>query len=300
MDDFRFENVKVLFGEIDRNARDGLKSALYHHGFRDVRITDSMSVIDETASNDAVDLLVCNTEYADGDVHDVIRKIRHHEIGSNPFVLIIMLTENLSKGTIRKAINSGPDDILAKPISAAKLYERIVNLTRDRKRFIVTSDYIGPDRRKTPRPGTEKIPEIEVPNPLKILALDDVHRNQLQEDIKRCSTLINELKIERYAVQIAYLAEQILSCYAGGMADADVTPHLNRLVSVSKDICCRLERFDHAKKDHKEALCQPMVELAGRVRADPSSRDPHDIDLLRQLAEDIRSAFHGKRIAAQP
>ena len=185
-----------------------------------------------------------------------------------------------------------------KPISPALLYERIVNLTRDRKRFVVTCDYIGPNRRKTHRPGTEKIPEIEVPNALKTLALGDIHTGKLRQDIERCSTIIDELKIERYAVQIAYLAEQILSCYAGGTADADVTPHLNRLVHVSGDMCSRLERFDHAKKDQKEALCQPMVELAGRLCADPSSPDPQDIDLLRQLAEDIRRAFHDTKNAA--
>ena len=298
MEDFNFENVKVLMGEIDRNTREGLKSALYHHGFRDIRFTDTMSVIEETASNDAVDLLICNTEYADGDIHDLIRKIRHHEIGSNPFLLIITLTNDPSKEMIRKVIDSGSDDLLVKPISAGKLYERIVNLTRGRKRFVVTSDYIGPNRRKTPRPGAEKIPEIEVPNPLKALALDDVHVDKLQEDIERCSTIINGLKIERYAVQIAYLAKQILSYYAGETADADVTPHLDRLVYVSEDMCCRLERFDHAKKNQKEALCQPMVELAGRLRADPSSPDPQNIDLLPQLADDIRSAFHDTIIAA--
>ncbi len=298
MEEFRFERVKVILGEIDRNTRDGLKSALYHYGFRNVVITDKASVINETASNDEADLLICSTDYEDGDVHDLIHKIRHHEIGSNPFVFVITLIAEPSKELIRKVIDSGSDDILVKPISSTTLYERIIKLTRERKRFVVTSDYIGPNRRKKYRPGSEKIPEIDVPNSLQFMALGDVNTTQLQGDIERCSKLIDELKIERNAVQIDYLVKHILSSDTGDVAEAEVTSHFNRLASVSEDICYRLERLDHAKKDEKGLLCRQMVDVAGRLRADLPSRDPQDIDLLGQLAEDIMRVFHYKRIAA--
>jgi DNA-binding response OmpR family regulator len=301
MEEFNFEQVKVLLGEVDRNARDGLKSALFHRGFRSIAVADKVSTIHETTSNDEADLLICSSEYDDGDVHDLIHKIRHHEVGSNPFVLVITLIGEPSKELIRKVIDSGSDDILVKPISSSMLYDRIVKLTRERKRFVVTSDYIGPNRRKKHRPGTKKIPEIDVPNSLQVLALGDVDTDYLQRDIERCSKIVSELKLERNAVQIDYLVKQILSSDTGETAEARVGSHFDRLVSVSEDIRSRLERFSHAERDEKaekDALCQKMVDVAGRLRADLSSRDPQDIDLLTQTAEDIKRAFHDDKIAA--
>ena len=135
MEEFRFERVKVILGEVDRNTRDGLKSALYHYGFRNVVITDKASVINETASNDEADLLICSTDYEDGDGHDLIHKIRHHEIGSNPFVFVITLIAEPSKELIRKVIDSGSDDILVKPRVRDLVRDEMVTLNGEKHRI---------------------------------------------------------------------------------------------------------------------------------------------------------------------
>ncbi len=60
-----------------------------------------------------------------------------------------------------------------------------------------------PNRRAEPRPGTQQIPEIEVPNPLKAkakaTATGDVNVDDLQRDIDRVAEVLNQQKMERHA-----------------------------------------------------------------------------------------------------
>ena len=129
-----------------------------------------MSVVSEVVDNNAVDLIVAENELQDGKISDLTRRIRHHEAGDNPFLVVITLMEELTSEAINNVIDSGTDDLLTKPISPALLIERVESLTRERKRFVVTTDYVGPTRRRKSRPGSQEIPEFKVPNSLQLKA----------------------------------------------------------------------------------------------------------------------------------
>lgn len=109
------------------------------------------------------DLVLVDIDLAGGDVCELIRSIRYNEFGMNPFVPIVALTWATNRNSIRRIIDSGVDSVLIKPLSASAVVKYVDKLSRSRKSFVVTSSYIGPDRRVDPSKGAQ-IPLMEVPN----------------------------------------------------------------------------------------------------------------------------------------
>ncbi len=199
MENLSFKDIKVVVGDPNRGVRDGIRGGLYGQGFRYIMITDRMSVVEIAVATNEVDLLICDVELPDGDLYDLTYRIRHHELGDNPFIVVTALITAPTLQMVKRVFDSGCDDLVPKPISTGLLFERVVNLTRNRKRFVVTSDYIGPNRRARPRPGTQQILLIEVPNPLNAKATGDVNVDDLQRDIERVAEVLNQQKMERHA-----------------------------------------------------------------------------------------------------
>ena len=288
MENYSFENIRVLVGDPNREIRDAVRGGLYGQGFRYIMVTDRMSVVETAVATNKVDLIVCDTELPDGDLYDVVYKIRHHELGDNPFILVTALITAPTPKMVKKIFDAGCDDLIPKPISTGLLFERVLNLARNRKPFVVTSDYIGPNRRTKPRPGTQQIPEIDVPNPLKAKATDDASAEDLQAEVDRVANVLNEQKMERHAYQINYLVERIVPLYQDGTADESIVQHLDRLLYVSEDISRRLEgtRYKHVGE-----LCLSMVNVVRAVRQAPLSPDRKDIALMPALAQAVKCAF---------
>lgn len=288
MENYSFENIRVLVGDPNREVRDAIRGGLYEQGFRYIMVTDRMSVVETAVAANSVDLMICDTELPDGDLYDLVYKIRHHELGDNPFIVVTALIAAPTPKLVKKIFDAGCDDLIPKPISTGLLFERVLNLARNRKAFVVTSDYIGPNRRATPRSGIQRDPEIDVPNPLKAKAADDTSAEDLQAEIDIVANQLNEQKMERHAHRISYLVERIVPVYEDGTADESIVPYLDRLLYVSEDISRRLQgtRYDHVGE-----LCQSMVNVVRAVRQAPLSPDRKDIALLPALAQAVKCAF---------
>ncbi len=61
---------------------------------------------------------------------------------------IIMLTAHTERSVVESARDAGIDEILAKPISAKALLVRINAVTHERRPFVRSASYVGPDRRR--------------------------------------------------------------------------------------------------------------------------------------------------------
>lgn len=61
---------------------------------------------------------------------------------------IIMLTAHTERAIVESARDAGIDEILAKPISAKALMQRLHAITHERRPFVRAVGYIGPDRRR--------------------------------------------------------------------------------------------------------------------------------------------------------
>lgn len=61
---------------------------------------------------------------------------------------IIMLTAHTERAIVIAARDAGIDEILAKPISAKALMQRLHAVTHERRPFVRCANYVGPDRRR--------------------------------------------------------------------------------------------------------------------------------------------------------
>ncbi|MBF0307677.1 MAG: hypothetical protein HQL41_18795, partial [Alphaproteobacteria bacterium] len=157
-----------------------------------------------------------------------------------------------------------------------------------RKPFVVTHDYIGPDRRKETRPGVDSAPTVEVPNPLRAKALSTQDAASIQRMIDAAASRINECKMERYAIQVKYLVDRIMPWYETPGDTKDLLAYLDRLRFVGEDLSRRMRGTPYA---HVSELTLSLVELVNRMLLDPANPDPKDLELLPKLCQAIGRAF---------
>lgn len=114
--------------------------------------------------------MICDVTKNTDDACQTFSAIRHNELGTNPFICINGVAWSPKQALVNKVMGSGADVLVAAPISPSLILDRIEALVRSRKPFVVTSDYIGPDRRFLDDRGNE-IELMEVPNSLRAKAL---------------------------------------------------------------------------------------------------------------------------------
>lgn len=190
------------------------------------------------------DLLLCDISLPGGDICEAVRELRHNQYGNNPFCSIILFIDEPNENIVRAASQAGLDDLQIKPVVAQKVLDRINYLVAKRKPFVVTTDYIGPDRRSSKRPGTQDIPTMDVPNSIALKAEGKFDPRKFQKDVESSFWNINAQKIERHAFQIGYLVNHIVPAYQAGQFNKESLGMAQRLVVVAEDIA----------KDWKKAI----------------------------------------------
>jgi DNA-binding response OmpR family regulator len=160
----------VLYDPVHVNLRT-TRYALTEIGFREILSLSSLAEFRRRLEDETPALIIAETSQ-DPEVYRLIRDIRLGECGDNPFVAILLTSWLRDGQSLKSAITSGADDVIVRPFSTTFAEERIRTLVKARKPFIVTSDYVGPDRRKDGGRGGGAQP-IEAPNTLRALAEHD-------------------------------------------------------------------------------------------------------------------------------
>ena len=288
----QLENIRVVLAEPDPTLRRQLKTILVEAGMKNVLDTDDIAQVRRAIDEDMVELIIGDTAIEGDGFNKLIADMRHREIGENPFIMSITMVDKPSVDTIRGAINSGTDHILAKPIDGDALVSLIIELTHTRKRFVVTTDYIGPDRRTKERPGTMVISQIDVPNPLRQRMTGQMRETTLRRTIETAWLKINEQKVERHAFQIGWLLDRIVPEVGMPRTErSDQFPiHVKRLIDVSRDMGRRISKTRFA---HVREMTMTMTNLV-----EESIRNgfrPDDVRLLLKLSELITESFNTER-----
>lgn len=209
------------------------------------------------------DLIILDSFLPDGDPIQLVADIRSGNLGRNPFVPIITTTWEPDRGTVRKIIDSGADYLLVKPLSPAQLMSRIDLLVGQRKPFVVTSDYIGPDRREEAKRKSD-VPLFDVPNTLKLKLVEDeeVTQDEIDKMIGESSGEINAQRLRRYSYQVEFLVRLIVPAIKGGKVTVDTRAQIERLCDISEDMdrCLEDPKFENVVE-----LSNSFKDVAGAV-----------------------------------
>lgn len=290
----QFDNIRVVVAEPNSQLRTGLKESLQGLGFKAVVGTGNMSRVVSAVDAGDVDLLIADTSLPEGDFNTYVHELRHGHQGCNPFLVVVTLVNQPSSDAVHKAIDSGTDHVLAKPFTVEALVSKITDLTHARKRFVVTTDYIGPDRRSTHRAGTMQIPLIDVPNPLQHRMSGHTSENQVRHSIENAKLKINEQKVLRHAYQIGWLLDRVLpemSAMTSSIVE-DQTEHLNKLCLVSRDLCARIRGTRYA---NVAEMCMTLSHMAQTAMRE--GLNEADMQLMGRMGKIVEQAFDPERDA---
>ena len=145
---YSLDNVSALVVDDNRFMRTVFVNVLRGLSIRHVaEARDGHEALEELRST-PIDLVVMDWEMEGMSGMKLLETIRSGKRGINPLVPVIVVSANTIARNIIQARDAGMTEFLAKPVSAASLYARIVSIIENPRRYVRTGSYFGPDRRR--------------------------------------------------------------------------------------------------------------------------------------------------------
>lgn len=222
-----FDNAETLVYDPVSANRAATRAALYNLGFRHIETAATLDAFNECIKRRPPDLALCEAQGADGELCAMIQSIRQSSDAYNPFIVIIVTAWENSTGLVSRVLNSGADDLILRPFSTTLLGQRIATHIERRKGFVITSEYVGPDRRKdSARPGNVEL--FDPPNSLKMKAQERMTSEEatqkLDARLKAARSQLASEKLRRDGFQVCILWRLLQANIPGtGKYEVDLT-----------------------------------------------------------------------------
>ncbi|MES2254738.1 MAG: hypothetical protein V4559_06815 [Pseudomonadota bacterium] len=203
-----YDSVEALIYDPVSANRTATRAALYSLGFRRTETVPTLEAMVDVIQRQTPDLVLAETQGAADELCLAIQQLRLGSSGYNPFTVIIVTAWEKSSALINKVVNSGADDLLLRPFSTALLGTRIEAHIERRKGFVITTDYVGPDRRRdAARSGDTEM--FDPPNSLKMKAKDrmsaDLIAKRLDMELHVAREKLSGEKLRRDSFQVCIL-----------------------------------------------------------------------------------------------
>jgi DNA-binding response OmpR family regulator len=236
-----FERADTLVYDPVASNRAMARTALGMLGFQNLMATSVFTEASSVLGERMFDLFVADVTQDPAATCALVKALREGNVGRNPFLHIVLMTWKLEGELVEHALNCGADDLVTRPFSVDFLGARLRAHAEARKPFVITSDYIGPDRRKA-RPNQQVATLFDVPNLLLAKAHDphwpEEAAKAANDAIKEARTKINVERVGRSAFQLAFLVLRLQESFK---TVAPLEGDLAKLEEVAKDLGRRVE-----------------------------------------------------------
>jgi DNA-binding response OmpR family regulator len=236
----QFVCAEALVFKPEPVKRTAVLGCLRELGFQKINQASSFDELNALLQSSSPDILVCASDYADEDLIKLVQSLREGKVALNPFMIVLTLSWCSDDETVTAYRNAGVDGFLSLPVSAPTLGDFLKAQIQKRKKFVATSDYVGPDRRRDPaRSGAEC---FKVANSLRLKILgaeEDNIGSQFAMALQESLVLLNDSRRRADAVQLCIEWRLLERCRSGS---PDSKSHLCRLRSLAKDIESRAAR----------------------------------------------------------
>jgi CheY-like chemotaxis protein len=143
-----FEHLKALIVEDNPHMRELLCSLLRAIGITAVHEATDGDGAFRLMRETQPDLILTDLSMTPVDGLAFVREVRHSSDSPNPYIPIIMVTGHTERHRIEAARDAGVTEVLAKPIAASNLFQRIAEIVQRPRSFVKCAGYFGPDRRR--------------------------------------------------------------------------------------------------------------------------------------------------------
>ncbi|MDE2181888.1 MAG: hypothetical protein KGJ78_02580 [Alphaproteobacteria bacterium] len=203
-----YETADVLVFDPVAGNRTATRAALYTLGFRCIETVATLEDLAAVLARTPPDLAVCEAQGSEARLCEVIQSMRQGLMGYNPFVVIMVTAWDKTTTLVKRILDSGADDLLLRPFSTTLLGIRIETHIERRKGFVVTHNYVGPDRRSDPRRASN-VKLFEPPNSLRMRTKERMNTEEsasrLEIQLKAARETLAREKVRRDAFQIGVL-----------------------------------------------------------------------------------------------
>ncbi len=295
MHNHSYDKSRVAIGDIKSDSLTSVRGILRDIGFREIEVRRDAGSLQEFLHATDVDLLVSEVDFDGGDTFEMINTLRHGGLGRDPFTPVLGFTWKATPDKVSRAANSGADGLLTQPAWEQRFRSAIETVIERRKPFVVTTDYVGPDRRgEDDMRNGQEIPLIAVPNALRrtVTGLPDA------VPFAAAMVMIQEQKVERHAYQIGYLTKRIAEHFREFGQGRDMVAHIAKLQSLAMDLMLRITDTKYA---HQGELCSSLLGVSRELAKQPAKPRLRDVNLLAQLSLALQRAIHaddGASVAA--
>ncbi len=280
------EKAIVFVGEPDEQVRKSLRQILTHAGLRQVSVHGNLKNIQSLMSSMTPDLILLSDELDPG-VFDFIRDIRHNKMGNNPFVVITTLIAPENKDSVKKAMSAGTDDIVIKPIKEEQLLQRLKRVTVNRSAFVVTSDYLGPDRRGKNRPSN--IRRVNVLNTMLEKANGrDVDLSGVKDAVDGSMHDVLQARLDSHGYRLGFVCKLILKAHEEKEITPEIQEQLVVLVDLLADAAKTAERLE---EPDLAILCGSLSKDVAKLVERYENLTAEDIALIEKLSVSVVAAI---------
>jgi DNA-binding response OmpR family regulator len=294
MNRLHYDTAETLIYDPVAANRMATRSALYAVGFRKIETVSTVKAFGDFLRKRPPDLAFCEMQNADGDLCPLIQSVRQGTEGNNPFIVIIATAWEKNATLIAQVVDSGADDLLLRPFSTALLQSRIETHIQRRKGFVVTANYIGPDRRlDSKRPSGVEL--FEPPNSLRMKAKERLTPDEialrLENELQVARDLLNSEKLRRDAFQLC-IQWRLLQDQIPGHAGYDT--QLAQIAGLARSIA---KRCREGESDQGTGWCESIqAAVEGLQFGVDRNASMH---LLGHAALSLNHLFHPERAASE-
>lgn len=148
MKNYDLSEISVLVVENNRYFVRILTALLEALGVRQLHSATSGDEALKILRKTEVDLILTEWQLYPMHGRELIATLRTGSEGHDPTTPIIVVTGQTDAKSVESMRDAGANEVIAKPVSAKAIYERVVaNIERPRE-FVRAGDYVGPDRRR--------------------------------------------------------------------------------------------------------------------------------------------------------
>jgi DNA-binding response OmpR family regulator len=294
LEEYALDKARVILFNPMQQMRATLREALHNIGFRRIAECGNIEQTQDELLIESPELLILDLDRNKDDVCNLVRDVRNGNYAKDPFIVIMALTWKPHLQKVNTTMDAGIDDIVLLPLSIGTLRSRVNMMIQKRKGFVVTGEYIGPNRRIDDRIDDE-LGTITVPNRLRFKATGDVTAMASPEAVDEARVLVDNHRLNRFAQRLHALLDILTNEEASTNDDAvEVDMCLDEMGDVIRDLHNRVE--DNDSFNELTNICQSMEDLLTLLHQSTTTRL---FDLMRVHAHAVTATLMNQDGAAE-
>ncbi len=284
----QYTNASILHYDARRQVGRRTCAALAELGFRRIANVDNAEDLCKLMRSRQFELAVYGNDAAVSGSMDLVSQTRQYDKSSDPYTPMIMVSWNGASEMVRKALNTGTDQLLLWPFSPRQLGARVDALVSARKPFIETEDYLGPERRGSLERRTRSN-SVEVPNALRARVEGRPDLAPSAVAIQAARSSLEFVKIDNVAKRICSTAKVLRQHHD----DVGFHPHraTAELEAIQKSLAVIRKALSAVEQDHKQPYCDSVEKVALQLSRSSPGLDGKGLALLEQASRDLRVAI---------